>query len=1061
MKRFICLLVCLMFIGFQAIMAQDIQISGTVTDASGAPLPGVSIVVKGTTTGTSSNADGNFELPVPTGAMLVFSSVGMKTQEFQINESTTIDVVLEEDILGLEEVMVVAYGTTKKASYTGAATTVDNESIEKLQVSSVTKALQGLASGVQVVNTSGQPGTDATVRIRGIGSVNASAAPMYIVDGVPYGGRMNAINPSDIESITILKDAVSTSLYGSRAANGIIIITTKMGSVGTPTVTLKAQYGTTDRAIPEYDRVSVPDYYELQWEGYRNSLIGLELSDGTIVNETLAGQLASQGLIGQLGGYNNYNVPDDQLIDPVTGKLNPGASMKFTPEKFEDEIFRTGNRQDYQLGISGGTEKTTYYLSMGYLSEEGIVTNSGFRRYSARLNLTNDTKKWLKVGLNLSGAITNQKFPRSSGTAYANVFMYSRMIAPIYPVFVHDNDGNLIYDDEGNKRFDYGVNPEYGQLRTYASNTNPAGTTVLDKRTRDNDNLSGRTFMEFKFLQHFSFRMNLAADYIGFRLLDYQNAEFGDGAAVNGRSERLSTRHFTYTFNQLLNYSNLFGGHSIDVMLGHENYSYKYNYLYAGRTTFPFPGLEELAAAATPTGSTSFEDNYRTEGFLGRLQYNYNNKYYLSGSYRRDGTSRFHKDARWGNFFSVGASWRLTQEAFMQAIPSLNQLKIRASYGTKGNDRFLYGDGTSNYYPWQGLFTTGFDNNTRPGILVASLSAPALRWEKKNSFNTGVDIGIVNRITMTIDFFHDYSADLLFDKPLPISTGISTVPENIGDMKNVGIEFDLNVRVVNTNQFSWDINLNLTHFKNTITKLPEEEIIQGSKKWMEGKSIYDFWIREYAGVNSKTGESLWFYDELETDGNGDPVLDENGEPVKTGNKITTADFSEADRYYVGNALPTVFGGLNNTFQFREFDFSILLAYSLGGKVFDNNYAQLMHPGLYGDHMHVDILNRWTSDNTLSDIPWLDASDPGINGTSTRFLFNADYLIVRNITLGYTVPGSITGRIGIDNLRIFAAGDNLYTFAKKKGLDPVSDLAGVTAFDHVPIRTISFGVNVVF
>jgi TonB-linked SusC/RagA family outer membrane protein len=496
-------------------------------------------------------------------------------------------------------------------------------------------------------------------------------------------------------------------------------------------------------------------------------------------------------------------------------------------------------------------------------------------------------------------------------------------------------------------------------------------------------------------------------------------------------------------------------------MLGHENYAYRYNYLEAERTTFPFPGMQELATAAVPTGSTSFEDNYRTEGYLARVQYNYNDKYYLSGSFRRDGTSRFSQEARWGNFYSVGASWRLTQEGFMQAIPWMNQLKGRASYGTKGNDRFLYGDGTANFFPWQGLFASGYDNNTRPGILIGSLTAPTLRWEQKNSFNAGVDIGIINRITMAIDFFHDYSADLLFDKPLPISTGISTIPANIGDMKNVGIEFDLNARVVPGDQFSWDINLNLTHFKNTITKLPEEEIIQGTKKWMEGKSIYDFWIREYAGVNSETGKSLWWYDEIQEDAEGNPVLDEKGDPIKTGKKLTTDVYSDADRYYVGSALPNIFGGITNTFRFREFDLSLILAYSLGGKVLDANYLYLMHAGQYGDHMHVDILNRWTPDNKLSDIPWLDASDQDINGTSTRFLSNANYLIVRNITLGYTLPNSITRRMGIDNVRIFAAGDNLYTASARKGLDPGSDLVGITGFDHVPIRTISFGVNVGF
>jgi TonB-linked SusC/RagA family outer membrane protein len=544
-------------------------------------------------------------------------------------------------------------------------------------------------------------------------------------------------------------------------------------------------------------------------------------------------------------------------------------------------------------------------------------------------------------------------------------------------------------------------------------------------------------------------------DYIGYRGLDFQNPEFGDGAAVKGRGSKEDTRRFYNNFNQLLSYRNSFGNHNLNFLVGHESYFLKRNYMYAERTTFILPGLYELAAAATATESTSVEDNYKTEGFLGRAEYNYNDRYYLSASFRRDGSSRFSKDNRWGNFYSVGASWRISQENFMQSAGAVNLLKIKASYGTKGND------GTDTYYAYQGLYNTGYNNNTAPGLVAGTLPSPYLKWESKNSLNVGLELGLFNRINIDLNYFNDYSADLLFLLPLPMSTGYKSRWDNVGDMKNTGVELDLNSVILKADNFSWNFNLNFTHFKNEITKLPQEQIPQGIQQLEVGHSRYEYYTRDFAGVDPATGASLWYYDEVVTDGNGAPVPGPDGKPQKTGKRLTTNNYSKADRYYVGNSLPDFYGGFTNTFQAYGFDLSVFFAYSVGGKIFDSNYQSLMHGGAFGDAWHKDILNRWTPDNKNTSIPALKASDTNINQSSSRFLIDGSYLVLRNVTFGYSIPNNITNKLHINNVRAFVSGDNLISLTKRKGLDPSSNISGITGFDYVPVQTISFGINASF
>jgi TonB-linked SusC/RagA family outer membrane protein len=1047
MKKISVLIMFLAFLGFQLVQAQTRQITGTVTSADdGMSIPGVAVVVSGSTIGATTNIDGVYTIQVPeTATTLEFSFIGMKTIEVPIDGRSTIDVVLEADLLALDEVIVVAYGTTRKEAFTGSASSVKVDQLAEIQTSNVTKALEGLSSGIQVTSGSGQPGTTSSVRIRGIGSLNASSSPLYVVDGFPFSGDINSIASTDIESLTVLKDASATALYGSRAANGVIIITTKKGRANNNQINFTANVGMNVRGIKEYDRVDVPTYYELIWEGLYNTRL---YNAGETAAQAAA--YASANLIDQLGNYNAYDVADDQVVG-LDGKINPAANLLWN-DNWYDEMHRVGVRQDYTLSTSGGTDMSNYYISANYLKDEGIVKRSNYDRFTIRLNGETKIKEWMKTGLNIAASTAKQNYPPSAGSSYVNSFMWSRMIAPIYPVYLYEPDGTPVLDPDGNKLFDYG--DDFGRSRTYSANSNPLGVLTLDRRIYKDDNASTRGYVEFYFLEDFKLTINGSADYQGSYNLVHQNATEGDAQSFSGRSTVSSSRRFTFSSNQLLNYNKSFDLHNIDVLVGHESEIYKFNNLSATRTGFPFGGLFELDAAAVLEDAGSYEHNFRMESFLSRVNYDYKNRYFLSASFRTDGSSRFAADYRWGNFWSVGGSWRLSQETFMSGLSWLNNLRVKASYGAQGNDNL----GT--YYAYQGLYSLGWNNIGYPGLIASRLPTPELLWEKNNSLNVGLDVTLFERFSVNFEYYIRQSNDLLFDVPLPASTGFTSYDDNIGAVKNTGFDIDASVLVVNASKFQWNIDMNVSHYKNEITELPpgQEQITQGTKQWEVGRSVYDFFIREYAGVDATTGTSLWYMDDYELDGGGNIVYDDNGDPVVIG-RVTTDDYDDATRYYVGTSIPDLVGGITNSFTLGPVDISLLTTFRIGGDMLDGSYQGLMG-GELGDAMHVDMLDRWTADNTDTDVPLL-IFDVDANGTSTRFLTPMDYLSFRNVTIGYTFPNSLTSRIGIGSARVFANVTNLYSFTARQGMDPQQSFGGTTDNSYTPLRTTSFGINVNF
>lgn len=1034
MRKFL-LAISAMFLLLMNSMAQTRQISGKVTDESGAGVANASVVVQGTTIGTATNAQGEFTLSVPaTAKFLEISALNMTPKTVAVADYVNVSLDIDPEALGAV-VVTVPYGTVKKTAFTGAENTVTNANIQKQQHTSVTRTLEGMVPGLQATNGGGAPGTGATVVIRGFGSINAASTPLYVLNGVPYDGSIAAIANEDIESVTVLKDAAAAALYGSRAANGVIMITTKKGR-GKATVNASVRKGFMTRGISEYDRVSIPQYYELNWEAMRNQYI----AQG--VDPTQAGINASNELTGVNGlVYNAYNVPGDQLIDPTTGKINPNAQLLWN-DSWEDALFRQAGRLNANVNVSGSSDGSDYYLSAGYLKEEGIMRFSDYERYNLRLDVNTRATKWFKTGVNIDAAVANTNGVLSSGTATSNPFYYTRNMGPIYPVYQRDlTTGALVIDPlTGQPTLDWGLATQMG-VRPYAPNSNNLGSLEMDERTSQVLNGNANIYGEITFLKNFTFKSTLGVNLWHNNTTTYQNNLYGDGQAVEGRSTKGHTKQLSLTGNQVLSWAKSFGKHNVRALAGHENYKYKVLGISAEKTGFSYLGQTELNnGTLISSPPSSYEDNLRIESYFTNVNYDYNDRYLFSASWRTDGSSRFAPDVRWGNFYSVGAGWRISQEEFMD-VKWLNELKLRASYGEQGNEDIGLFYQYRDYYYADGV--GGYSAPTRP-------ANANLEWEKNATFNVGFDFGIFKRLTGSIDYFKRTSSNLLFDVPLPTSSGYASVFQNIGTMYNKGIELQLGYNAIMTRNFNWRVDLNLSHIVNKITELPPSQakngIVSGTKKLMEGHGIYDFWLREYAGVDASNGDALYYMDVKDADGN---VI----------GRTVTNNWASATEYFHGSAIPDFSGGLTNSFNYKGFDLSVLLTFAYGGLFYDGSYATLMHRGDYGSHMHSDVLDRWQKPGDITNVPRLENNVAGQSGSSTRWLFDGSYLNIKNITLSYQLPEDLVNKLKVGGLQVFANIDNVHLFSAKKGMDPQRSFTGTSDFSYVPYRTFSFGFNV--
>ena len=1105
-KKFLILMLSLLAsVGLA--FAQTRTVTGTVTSAEdGLPAIGASVMVKGTTIGAVTDVDGRFVLTgVPANATtLEISSIGMVTQEVPIR--ATVNVALETDHETLEEAVVtIAYGAAKRSSLTGAIASVNSDKIANRPASSVTSALEGTVTGVQVNSTYGSPGSDPSIMIRGNGTINGSSSPLYVIDGVPYGGNISDLNPADIESMSVLKDAASAALYGNRASNGVILITTKKGQTGRLSVQASATAGTYSRGIPEYELADQREWMDIQWRALKNDrqyYYGDSAAD--------AAAYANANLISDRLKLNIFNKANDALFKD--GKLVSDAQIL---DNYKDDLdwfdqaINPGVRQEYNVSVSGASDKADYYFSVGYLDEDGYLKTSTFDRLSGRASVNAKPTTYMKLGLNINATHQNYNNTSTGSDSYVNPFMYARNIAPIYPVHLHNvNTGEYILDASGNKQYDPGYYYDENGIQINTRNQYPDRHVIWENEL--NQDVSIRNTMnaigtaEFYFLRDFTFTLtgniNLRSDINQ----TYDSAVIGDGKGNNGRGSRNEYNYKNYTFQQQLRWSHQFGDHNVNVLVGHENYSNHYDYLYGYKTSEVFPNINNLRNFTEITNLYNYGNNYRTESYLSRVRYNYQDKYNLEASFRRDGSSRFHKDARWGNFWSVGANWMISKEEFMQPITWVNSLKLRADFGQVGNDS------GSGYYGYQALYTSG-QNANKGAYWLSQLSNYDLKWETGQSWGVGIESRLFNRWNINIEYFDRRNKNLLFDVYLPITAGATStgdynpsITQNIGTMSNRGVEIETDFDIVRTRNWRVNVNANATFLKSRILSLPaqfrEDGIVDGTKRYVEGGDRYAFWLYQFAGVDQMTGLSLY-----EFDGDRFFITDDNTATGKVlygnaTNKNGAANTLMAAANYIvingkpyvwnpgsygkkdwsGTATPTVYGSFGLNVSYKNFSLSSVFTYGLGSKVYDGIYAAKMSVSANPGSVHEDVLKGWTGvpEGMKEDSP--NRIDPnGIPmaytfstynqvtisnnaGTSTRFLTSGNYLVVKNLALSYDLPKRLLTPLQVQGVSFTVACENLHTFSARTGLNPQYNFSGTTSTNtFVTARVFTAGLNVRF
>jgi len=1053
-RRLTTFLACL-FLSIGMAFAQTKVTGSVVSQEDGQPVIGASVVVVGTSVGTATDINGEFSLTVPAGKKtLRISSVGMESIDVPVRSRVL--VRLTSDSQALDEVMVVAYGTAKKSSFTGSASTVSNKKLESRPVTSVTKALDGQVSGVLATSGSGQPGSNASIVIRGFGSINANNSPLYVVDGIPYDGNISTISPQDIESMTVLKDASASALYGSRAANGVVIITTKKGTEGRPQVSFHNTVGWSWRAIPKYETVNQEEFVQLSYEALRN---GYQYDNGLSYEN--ASKMAREQLGVTLGGttspelYNPFkNYTWDNLINSATGQIQSDAVSAWD-ESWTDAIYNKGAfRHDHQLQVAGGSERVKYLFSVGYLNEDGILKNTDFQRYSARGNVDSQVTDWFKAGLNTTFSHTRSNFQQYSSSQTSNVWYTAQFMGNIYPIYKKNLDGTDALDKNGNRQYDYG---EGG--RVTANDFNSLAGLYDDSSFAKSDNTGLRTYAtfgsdkdEFGWAKGLKFTINFGADFRNYYRTDKTNKYHGNAVNAGGRLEKYSARTMSYTFNQQLTWNRKFGEHSLGALLAHEYYQMTYDYLYAGKTNI-VDGIDELAPASTIYDATSYSEEHDIESWLGRINYNFAEKYYFDASLRTDGSSRFYKDNRWGTFWSVGANWRISSEEFMKNVKWVNNLSFKVSYGQNGNEGILDGSGNQNYYAWQNLYSLDYSNGGSIGGFVSTLENKELTWEKIGMLNIGLEGTLFdNRLRFGVEFFHKKTTDMLLEYPMPLSTGFSGYYANVGSMRNVGWEFMLGGTILNKKNITWNAQILASAVRNKVLKLTTEtpEIISSYKIIKEGYDVTEFYMARSAGVDPSTGKQLYYaYKEMDDDGN------------VTGEYITD-DYSKAtsSKYFAGKRTPNLYGSISSDFTFFGcIDFSFLTTYSLGGKIFDGKYYSSMENMYYGNTWNKNILRRWQKPGDITDVPRVEIS--ASRAITSDYLVDASYFAIKNITLGYTLPQKLARKAYLSKVRLYTSFDNVCVFTHLKGMDPQYNMTGTTSYTYTPNKTFSIGLDINF
>ena len=991
---------------------QKTKLNGAVVDETGEAIIGANVIVKGTTNGCTTDLDGHFTLDVDhLPATLMVSYIGYIRQEIKVTSAKTIKVEMAPDNNLMDEVVITGYGTFKKSAYAGSAASVKGETLKDVPAISFKDLLQGNAPGVQFTSSSGQPGASSSLRIRGMGSFNASNSPLYVIDGVPMRSGtintmssdagldiMSTINSSDIESVTVIKDAAAASLYGSRAANGVVLITTKKGKAGKPSISLKADWGSSDFAM---------DYRPIMGGEERRQYI----YDGLVAGQIKKGKSEADAM-----AYADGEI-DDYAPVPWCGYTD-----------WDDVLFKKGNHQSYEASLSGGTDRFKYYSSLSYLKQDGIAINSGLERISGRLNVDFQATSKLKLGANVLFATVNQDV-YSEGTSYSSPFYTSRnAVVPSDPIYNEDGSWNrdLIRIGDRNPL----LSATYDYQREYVTRT------------------FNTIYGEYEFIKDLKFKSTFSYDYVITKGKDWSDPRTSNGDDINGG---MSKKYYEYNkmvwANQVSYKTSIARDHHIDALVGYEIDDQYRDYLSGYATNFATHDKNQISNGMKTESVGGNDTRTRMVSYLTRLNYDYKNKYYLGGSFRTDGSSRFQRDNRWGSFWSISGAWRIIEEEFMSPTKDwLTDLKIRASYGVNGTL-------PSDYFGYMGLSNLTNGYLEQPGIIQSQLRNDDLQWETNYNLNLGLDFALWNRINVTLEYYTRTTKNLLMDRPISMTTGFSSYLMNIGEVKNKGVELEISSTNIQTKDFSWNTTFNISHNKNKIVTLDgmQTEIKSGSQIRKVGKSYRTFYMIEFAGINPETGAPQFYTNDV----------DENGNYIKD----ITEEINKAHAIVLDkHAEPNAIGGLSNTLRYKWFDLNFMFSYQFGGYSYDN-WAQKTEHG--GNDLEANIASYYKDswkkpgDVTKYELFYEKPSVAMNKVTTTRRLHSTDFIRLKTLTFGFTVPKDWTRKIGIENVRLYASANNLWTWAAYDYYDPEAVSGGTAIWGTPPLKTVTFGINVNF
>lgn len=951
----------------------------------------------------------------------------------------------------IKEVVVVAFGKQKKEEITGSVQSLKTKDIANLQNGNILQGIGGKVAGVQVVS-SGQPGSQPIIRMRGIGSINASSDPLIVLDGIPYNGNLNSIPGSDIESISFLEDASSNALYGSRGANGVIIVNTKRGKSKGLHVEADIRTGVNFRSIEDYSVYTSPkDYYTAYYNRARIGEIARLTQPGAVPSGASPYEVGIAAL--NKLGYNAYNLPFNNLI-AQDGSFNPNAKLLYQ-DNWKKLIFKPGLRREANVGINANGDQVKSYTSLNYLDDQGYLIASGFERFGIRSNVDYAITSKLKLNSSLSYTYSKQDFGESGG--FSNPFQFARNIAPFYPVFLRDNNYQLLYDNNGNALYDYGDGQgPNGGTRSYAVFENPVGNLQYDKSQTVNNISNINLGLNYEIIKGLNFTYNFGGYLENIRTLQFGNTVGGTSSSVGGTISKESVFKYTLNHQQLLTYEKKLGKHNFNILIGHELNKIKSDGFSGSKQQLLLPNSLAFDNAVKITDLSGSGYEYAVEGYFSRLLYNYDGKYFFNANIRRDGSSVFSPDSRWGNFYGLGAAWNVAKEDFLKDNKVINSLRLKASYGQQGNDNILLNDGTRDYFAYQDIYGINNFGDGKPVLSLKKQGNKDLKWETSKNLNAGFEISVLkNRINLNADYFERKVSDMIYTLPLPPSNAGSYIKYgNIGDMVNKGVQANLSAEILRSDEFQWNVYANATHYKNKITKLPAEQrgtgLVSGLFILTEGGDRYTYYLKKFAGVDPNNGDAQWYRTAI------NPATQKEETTI-------TKNYKDATDYNTGkSAIPKVYGGFGTDFTYKGISLAVNFAYQFGGYGYDDIYRSLFHSDTYASNYSTDLSKTWTPENPNAALPRVDLTSTNQNGNSTLYLIKSDYISLQDVTLSYQLPDGFPQKAGLSGLKIYVTGNNLYLWSKRKGYDPRASLTGVSdPYRYSLLSSVSLGFKLTF